>query len=571
MPVAETREPRSVDTDILVVGSGAGGLTAAVTAAAGHVKALVIEKGDQWGGTSAISGGGVWIPGGRALREQGEDDPEEEGFRYLRGLTAANVPDSRIRAFLKAGPQMLDWMETNSHVRFQCLAYPDYHSELPGGRDTYRTYLPLPLDGRRLGKDVESMRFTAPELSLGGRINIGPEESAVLSLRLPGWRKALLRVLARYYLDLGSRLRFRRDLNLSWGNALMGRLRLSMRDRGVPLWLRTRLVSLTSEGGRVTGAIVDRRRGRAVERFAIRASRGVILATGGFESNPDWRADHLPKTPTPAWSAALGDNVGDGIAAGVAAGGAVMNMESAWRMTVYLVPGEARARSAIFERSRPGSLMVNQAGRRYLNEASSYHAVASAMIERDTPEAPTIPSYLIFDARYRRRYPVGPALPLVPDWMLPAKARKILAKAATLEELAGKIGVPAVALTKTVARFNAHARRGEDPDFGRGQVAFDRAQGDPRVAPNPCLGALDEAPYYALALYPGDLGTNGGLVTDDQARVLTERGEPIPGLYAVGNTSASVMGHAYPGGGATIAPAMTFAYLAARHAVGVND
>ena len=366
--------------------------------------------------------------------------------------------------------------------------------------------------------------------------------------------------------DLPHRLHSRKDRYLTLGNALVGGLRRALKDRGVPLWLNTKLVELVREGDCIRGIVVNHE-GRAMR---IEARRGVILAAGGFERNPEMRAQYLPGSSDPTSSGSQENNLGESILAAERIGAALRNMHSSWCAPVFRVPGEARGRLSTIERALPGCIMVNQAGRRFLNEAASYHIVGSKMIALDKAGAGTSPSWMIFDHTFRHRYPMGPLLPLVPDALQAAGVRRILKKAPTIAALAGEIGVSADALTATVDHFNEDAARGEDTDFGRGAAAYDRMYGDQRVSPNPTLAPILKAPFYALPIYGGDIGTNGGLVTDENARVLDAENRPIGGLYAVGNNAASVMGESYPGAGATLGPAMTFGYIAGHHVMGVN-
>jgi 3-oxosteroid 1-dehydrogenase len=246
-------------------------------------------------------------------------------------------------------------------------------------------------------------------------------------------------------------------------------------------------------------------------------------------------------------------------------------MNSAWWGVSLAIPGEDKTRLMTFERALPGCIVVNQAGKRYYNEAASYHIAGHAMIDNNKPGAGTVPSYILFDRTYRKSYPMGPVIPDFPDWMLPAAVKKVLIKGATWEEVAKKAGLPPAQLRETVDNFNAHARVGKDPEFLRGDDPYDCYYGDPKVQPNPTLRALETAPFYAFPVYPGDIGTNGGLVIDENGQVVDGEGRPIPGLYAAGNTTASVMGYSYPAAGATLGPGMTFGFLAARHMVGAND
>jgi 3-oxosteroid 1-dehydrogenase len=371
----------------------------------------------------------------------------------------------------------------------------------------------------------------------------------------------------RYYGDVGQRLRSAKDRYLTLGNALAGGLRLALKQRGVELWLDSPLTELVQENGRVTGAII-RHKGRTLR---IGARKGVVLAAGGFEQSATLRAKYVPLQPNPVRSGGQTGNTGDSIVAALAAGAATRNMHSTWSAPVFSVPGETRGRLSTIERALPGCIIVNQAGKRYLNEAASYHIVGQQMVALDAPGAGTTPSWVIFDHRFRHKYPMGPLLPLLPDWAQAAGVRASLKKAPTIAGLAARIGVDAATLAATLDRFNNNAAKGEDPDFHRGAAVYDRMYGDAGHQPNPCLAPIVEAPFYAFPIYPGDIGTNGGLVTDDVARVLDTAGNPIPGLYAAGNNAATMMGESYPGAGATLGPALTFGYVAARHLTGAND
>jgi 3-oxosteroid 1-dehydrogenase len=552
--------------DILVVGSGAGAMTAALAAATRHAKTLVIEKGDKWGGTSATSGGGVWVPNSQAAKAAGAEDTPEEAFQYVRALAAPNVPDGLIHAYITRSPEMLAWLETVSPIRYAAIPYTDYHAELPGGKLGYRAHLPMPLDGRLLGDDILTIRPVHPSASLFGRMNWSLAETYPLMFRYPGWRKVLLTLFWRYYTDIGQRLRSRTDRFLTQGNALAAGLKIALNQKSVPLRLNARLVDLVSENGRVTGAIIDED-GRTKR---VRAGKGVILGAGGFERNAALRKQHFGSDATNRSGSQI-NNTGDAMLAAVKVGAATRNLDQAWWAPVFCVPGEERARPTFMERAFPGSIIVNQAGKRYMNEAASYHIVGHEMALKNTPEASTDPSYVIFDADFRHKYPMGPLMPLIPDWAQERGVRQMLKKADTIEDLARAINVPVGALQSTVDTFNTGAFRGEDPEFKRGAAAYDNFYGDPRVRPNPNLAPLRKPPFYALPIYPGDIGTSGGLVTDANARVLDAADKPIAGLYAIGNTAASAMGGSYPGAGVTIGPAMTFGYAAALHATGANE
>lgn len=556
------------EVDVLVVGSGAGGMLSAVVAADNHASALVIEKEAQWGGTSATSGGGIWIPASDQAAASGFDDNADDAFRYVRALSADNVPDANIRAYVENAAPMLRWLTANTPITYAAFPYPDYHAENPGGSPTgFRTHMPLPLDGRLLGDDVRTLRFASPAASLFGYLNWHFDETYAILFRAKGWWLGLGKSLARYWLDWPFRFTSRKDRRLTLGNALTGGLRLAMNKRGVPLWLETALVELVEDSGRVSGAIIERRG----KRMRIGARKGVVIAAGGFDKNAAMRAESAPLYPAAGLSGGTSGNTGDGIRAGSLAGAATMNLHSAWAAPMFMVPGEDRGRLSTMERALPGSIMVAQDGKRYLNEAASYHIVGQQMARRQAERGDASPTWFIFDHRYRHLYPAGPLYPLLPDWAQPGAVKQVMRRADTVAGLAREIGVDPATLEATVSRFNEYAAKGEDPDFGRGEAAYDQMYGDARVTPNPSLRPLGKPPFYAMPIYPGDIGTNGGLVTDARARVLRSDGSVIDGLYAVGNSAASAMGESYPGAGVTLGPALTFGYLAARDMTGANN
>jgi 3-oxosteroid 1-dehydrogenase len=555
-----------LETDVLVLGSGAAALTAAVVAAASGARVLVAEKSEQYGGTSATSGGVIWIPATAQALAGGHPDTPEEAFQYIRALSDANVPDARIWAFVRRGREMVAWLEAHSAVRMRAHPYADYHPEMPGGKSGWRSLEALPLHASELGADFVTLRAPSPAVQFMGRVSWTLEETGVLLFRLPGWGLTALTIFGNYFLDLPQRLHSARDRRLTLGNALLGRLKLSLNRAGGQLWLRAPLTELIRTEAGVSGALIERE-GRALR---VAARRAVVLATGGFERNAALRAQYLPQSPEPRWSGSQSNNVGEGLLAATRIGAATLNMDSAWWGTSMSLPGEERARLTAFERALPGAIIVNQNGERYMNEAASYHIAGQQMLRHDAPHSRTIPSYMLFDATWRRSYPLGPLIPDLPDWLQPRHLMAVLVRADTWEELAAKTQLPAGRLRASITRFNEHARRGIDPDFRRGESAYDRYYGDPKVTPNPSLRALERPPFYALPVYPGDIGTNGGLATNEHAQVLDAAGAPIPGLYACGNLAASVMGHSYPAAGATLGPGMTFGYIAVRHALGLD-
>lgn len=556
------------EVDVLVVGSGAGGMLNALVAASNRNDVLIIEKAPLWGGSSATSGAGIWIPGSHIAKQAGFDDNLDEAFKYIRGLSADNVPDENIRAYIDQAAPMLKWLVENTPVEYLAFPYPDYHAENPGGSpEGFRTHMPLPLHGRDLGKDVKTLRFANPAASLFGYLNWHFDETNAILYRQPGWFTGLIKSLARYWLDLPFRLTSRKDRRLTLGNALAGGLRMALKDKNVPLWLESPLVELIEAEGKVKGAIVNHK-GKDIR---VKASKGVVLAAGGFEKNAEMREENLPLYPNAPYSGGVTSNTGDSIRAGIAIDADTMNMQSTWAAPVFYVPGEDRGRLSTVERALPGCIMVNQKGKRYLNEAASYHVTGQVMARRHKEHGDGSPSWMIFDHKYRHTFPMGPLYPIVPDWMHKKGIRTILKKANTIEALAEKIDIDPSTLACTLARFNENAEKGLDPDFNRGEAAYDRMYGDPRNQPNPNLRPLSKGPYYAMPIYPGDIGTNGGLLTNEKAQVIKKNGKPIEGLYAIGNNAASSMGESYPGAGVTIGPALTFGYIAARHMSGAND
>lgn len=566
-PALDTAPSWDKEVDVLVIGSGAGGLLSGLVAATNHAEVLVVEKEALWGGTSATSGGGIWIPASDQAAAAGFNDSPDDAFTYVRKLSAPNVPDANIRAFVDNAAPMLRWMTANTTLDYQAFPYPDYHAEEPGGSPTgFRTHMPLPIDGRVLGKDVATMRFASPAASMFGYLNWHFDETYIMLFRAPGWWKHLAKSVARYWFDWPFRFTSRKDRRLTLGNALSGSLRDALNKQKVPVWLDSPMEDLILAEGAVQGAVI-RHEGRLMR---IRARKGVVLAAGGFDKNQEMRDQFAPLYPSPKLSGGTGGNTGDSIRAGMKAGAATLNMQSAWAAPVFYIPGEDRGRLCTIERALPGSIMVAQDGRRYLDEAASYHIVGQQMARRQAEQGDASPTWFVFDHRYRHSYPVGPLYPIKPDWMHNGAIRSILKKGDTIADLARAMGVDAAALEQTISRFNENAAKGEDPDFHRGEPAYDKMYGDPRVTPNPCLRPLDQGPFYAMPIYPGDIGTNGGLLTNANAQVLGEDNQPIAGLYAIGNNAASAMGESYPGAGVTIGPALTFGYLAARHITGAN-
>jgi 3-oxosteroid 1-dehydrogenase len=543
--------------DLVVVGSGAAGMTAALTAAHNGLRVLVVEKAPTFGGSTARSGGGLWLPGNSVLTAAGVRDTPERAREYLAHVAGPTVPAEKQNAFLRHGPAMLDLVLDRTPVGFAWVPnYADYYPEAPGGLGGGRTIEPKPLDGRILGPLLAEL--TPPYLPTPPGMAITARRYRWLSLgtRHPRSLTAAASLAAGAAV---SRARGRRVLTM--GQALAAGLRAGLENLGVPLWLNTSLQEVYVAGGRVAGGRLD----RSGEPVLVHATRGVLLAAGGFERDEAMRQKYQRAPIGAQWTVGAVTNTGDAIVAGQALGAAVDLMDDAWWGPSIDDPG--RPYFCLAERSLPGCVLVNGAGRRFVNEAAPYVDAVHAMYAGHTDEVPHIPCWLVFDRTYRDRYVFAgrpPRAPLPRRWY----AAGVAHRADSVGALAEAIGVPPAHLVSTVDTFNGFAGTGEDLDFGKGESEYDRYYGDPRNRPNPCLGALVKPPYFAVRIVPGDLGTKGGLVTDERARVLREDGTPIEGLYAAGNTSAAVMGHSYAGAGATIGPAMTFGYIAALDIVG---
>ena len=554
--------------DVLVIGSGNGALTAALCAYELGVKdVLVIEKSDKYGGTSATSGGGVWIPCNRYALEAGAQDSFEEARDYLqRTIPPDAVPPEMLDTYLREGPKMIGFLHERTRVRYQTLAhYPDYWSFLPGAKSGHRSMEPEPVYRNVLGAEGPRLRDTHHMMWMFDRIAFTQVEAQVLMVQMPGWRSTISRMLWEYLSDVPWVLTHRRSRRLACGAAGIARLRWSMQDRNMPLWLNSPMQNLlTDDSGRVVGATVLRD-GR---RIVIRARRGVVLAAGGFEHNQAMRERYLPQPTSTQWSAAAGTNTGDAIRAALDIGAATRLMSGGFWCSSIKAPDDPVPRLAIMEKSYPGSCVVNRRGRRIANESQNYITYQLELFAKHSDADPQVPAWMVFDARFRRSYFVGPlsTARFRPDWMLPRSyfSSGFLSKAGTIRELAGMAGIDPDGLGRTVAAMNDYARTGEDLEFRRGEAEYDRYYADPSIKPNPCLAPIVEPPFYAIRIEPGDFGTQGGLATDTDARVLGSWGEPIPGLYAVGNCAAAVL-PTYPGPGSTLGPAMTFAWQAARH------
>ncbi|UXA11967.1 FAD-binding protein [Mycobacterium sp. SMC-8] len=565
-------------TDVLVIGSGGGGMTAALAAKSAGLDTLVVEKSPRFGGSTALSGGGIWVPGAPSQRREGYVPDPDQVFTYLKEITGGLVSDARLRTYVNAAPEMMDFLEKLSPwLEFVWKpGYADYYPELPGGSALGSTINVPELDLRVLGDEEHNL--LAPLALAPKGIWFAPKDLRLFYQVRQNWRgkAVLLKLIWRMF-----RARAFGERMAAIGQSLSARLRLAMKQQDIPLWLNAPMTELITDtdgpDARVIGAVIEKD-GRVLR---VQARRGVILASGGFDHDMGWRRQHLPELnrvaelagPGKDWSFGNPAATGDGIRAGEKLGAATDLLDEAWWFPAICWP-DGRLQFMLNERMMPSQFVVNGAGERFINEAAPYMDFAHAMIDGERSGVTHIPCWLITDIRSFHRYVVAGHLPIpkVPFAPVPT-GRKVPAAwlesgivktGSTWEELAGRIGVPPAQLRRTAERFNELAAQGHDDDFNRGDSAYDNYYGD-LTLPNPNLHPLGKPPYYAFQIILGDLGTSGGLRTDEHARVLRGDDTVIEGLYAVGNASAAVMGRSYAGAGATIGPAMTFGYVAACH------
>ncbi len=561
--------PATNEVDLIIVGSGAGGLLAAVRAADAGLSVLVVEKTARVGGTSAISGGDIWIPCNHDQANAGVQDTLEDAFRYVRAAARGLSSDDRILAYLETAPAMASYLGEVG-VAYRCVPlYSDYYPTLPGARPGGRTMDPLGFNAAKLGLEALQQVYPAnPGQLIMGRMNINAFDAHTMLSKERGANWVLVKLMLLYFLDYPWRWRTRLDRRLTGGQALVAGLYAALRQRKIPLWLGAPMRELVQHDGRIVGVVVE----RDGKQVTVKARRGVLLAAGGFERNQAMREQYLPQPTDARWTGTPPrGNTGDAIRAGAAAGAALHLMAHTWGAPTIEIPKEEKHRVLFVERSMPGCMVVNAQGKRFLDESGPYPEFQQAMFADHAAHGGAIPAWIVFDADFRAKYPMGPLMPTVamPD----SRVRKrwwntVVWKGDTLDELAATIGVDAAGLKTSAARMSEFARTGTDLDFGRGGNVFDRYYGDVNVKPNPNLAPIAKPPFYAMKLWPGDIGTKGGLLTDRDARVLDTKGQVIDGLYCTGNNSASVMGPSYPGAGSTLGPALTFAYRAVAHLTG---
>ena len=554
--------------DVLVVGSGAGGMAAAVTAGLLGLEVMVVEKAPVFGGTTAWSGGWLWIPCNTHVRRAGKADSLEAARSYLEAEIGPGFDPDKADAYLRHGPAMVDFLERHECMRFQPgLGVPDFHHDSPGA-SVGRLVGAVPLHGDELGNLLGTLRAPMREMTIAGMAVASGQDMQLLAAagRSPAAFLYATRRFCRYWLH---RLRYGRDAWLVNGNALAARLGRSLQTLGISLQLSTRAVELRRHDGAVTGV---RLRSPSGEREVI-ARRGVILATGGFGQDSELRDRYFPPSGNAHGhlSIVTEGSTGDGLRLARELGGSIREGLAAagGLIPVSLIPrgdGTTGRFPHFTDRAKPGVIAVTAAGRRFVNEAEPYHDFVQALY-RSADSAGEVAAYLICDHRCLRRYGLGYVKPR-PVPIRHHLASGYLKRGWTLEELATATGIDRDGLRQTADAYNAGARRGEDPAYHRGSTPYNRALGDPECRPNPCVAPLEQPPYYAVKVYPGSLSTFIGLHTDRHARVLDGENAPIPGLYAVGNDMASLGAGVYPSGGVTLGSAMTFAYLAAHHLAG---
>ncbi len=552
--------------DVVVVGSGAAGAMAALRASDQGLSVLIVEKAQKFGGTSATSGGVMWIPN-HNLNHEG--DSRAQALEYLGSLCTDVGQHDRLEAYVDQAPEMLRYL-TATGVKVIAANWPDYFPDKPGARADRSLICPT-FDGRELGEQrYPLMREQYNRFKLFGRYAMDLTETFTLMARAKGWRSTAARILRRYWTDYDTRRISRRDRRFTQGAALMGQIYKQLFGRGIEPRLDTSLESLLTEtNGRVTGIAVSNF-GRTYE---IHARHGVVLAAGGFEWNQELR-DRFYKVPglTRHSSTPEDGNRGEALIAGESIGASVEHTGQGWWIPTMNLPAPGASNfheihQAAFDVGRPHSVCVNRNGVRFVDEATGYDSFGQAMVEDQLKTGANTPCWLVFDATFRSKFSAGGLMPSIvtPDRKIPSDWwDHYVFRADTIDALAEKIKVPQDALKDTVSKMNEYARVGIDPEFGRGGNIYDRFFGDATVSPNPCLGPIEKPPFYAVPINNGDLGTKGGLRADARARVLDKDCEPIPNLYAAGNCSGNPFGSIYPGAGGTIGPALTFGYVAAN-------
>lgn len=551
---------RSVD--LLIAGSGGGGLVAGLAALDCGLEPLIVEKQSLVGGSTGLSGGIVWLPNNPLMRADGIADSHEDGLAYLADVVGdVGAPSSpeRREAFLRAGHEMINFLTRKGVHLIRCAGWSDYYPNHKGGNASGRAVEGIPFDAARLGDWRDKVQ---PPLAKNYGYVVLTNE--LRSVQYFNRSPRAFAVAARVFLRTAAARAMRRQILTNGASLIAQMLKalMDLSDGHPPLWTGAAMADLVVEDGRVVGARIV----RDGTPLNVEARKGVLLAAGGFGHNKEMRRRYSGDQPNEGqWSIANAGDTGEALEAAMRLGAKTDLLDEAWWLpSVFIANGGAVAASLGSGRQRPGAIYVDPSGRRFCNESNSYVEVGKAMYANKA-----VPCWMIFDEGYVRRY-VTSANPLKRNQPLPPELIEsgAVRRAPTIAELAGEIGLPADELARTIARFNRHAAKGLDPDFGRGQSAYNDCLGDPGYRPNAAIGPLATAPYYATRVLPSDVGTCGGVLTNEHAQVLDQQDQVIEGLYATGNTTATVMGRTYPGAGASIASSMVFGYVAARHAAG---
>jgi 3-oxosteroid 1-dehydrogenase len=558
--------------DVLVIGTGCGGLTAALTAdISNSSEVLIIEKSHLIGGTSATSGGVIWIPENHLAKNKGSKDSLTEAKEYLKAtIPSTEFNEPLIDAYLDQGPKMVKFLEDNTDARYSSLEhYPDYFQDAPGVKLGNRALEPLPVSAETLKDDVDNLHPSGPQTIMFGRYCVNFEESHAFATQSPGWLNLFIKIFFSYWLDFSWRIKRKRSRRLAFGAASVTRLFSSVKKRNIPIWRSSSLKEFILQDKKVIGAVIEKD-GVLIK---IKTRRGVIVASGGFGQNQEMREQYLPKPTNSEWGCEPKTNTGDPIKAAEAIGAKLQFMDKAWWVTTVKAPNEEFPRLSEIEKSLPGNYTVNKSGERFANESQNYLTFMLEVLEKEKKGESCTPMYMIFDATHRKNYPVGPLMPgkFFPDSLVKLIHKDwfgsdFLTSANTIKELATQTGIDSEALQNTIKKVNNFSLTGKDLDFQRGDNERDRFSGDPSLL-NPCLGPLETAPFYAMRIDPGEFATCGGMAINECGQVLDENNQAIAGLYATGNCTPALL-TTYPGPGATIGPAMTFGFIAGKHISG---
>ncbi|NYU09466.1 3-oxosteroid 1-dehydrogenase [Enterobacteriaceae bacterium CCUG 67584] len=552
--------------DVLIVGSGAAGMSAAVTAAHKGQNVLVIEKRSRFGGSSARSGGWLWIPCTSLAKAWGHTDSPEAVKTYLRHEGGDSYNEERVDAFLKNGAEAVEFFIKNTAVDFEMpLTFPDYHAEAPGAAQGGRSMVAKPFDARQLGDSLQKLEPALPELTVFGMM-IGSGKDIRHLMNATRSLQSAVYAVKRLSKHFWETLTLGRGMLLTNGNALMGRLAKSALDKNIPVWLDSPIQELLTDNGRVIGARVK----KAGQDITVYAAKGVVLAAGGFSHDVTRRGQKYRHTPTGEahWSPTVESNTGDTFKLFEALGGQIDNhLPNAAAWTPVSLTRRANGTQGVMphfiDRAKPGVIAVTAKGVRFTNEANSYHDYVQDMVKACEGENETC-SWLICDHHTLRRYGLGCVAPFPLPIGRHLKAGYLL-KGDSLDALAKSAGIDPQQLNKTVEAFNQTAIYGQDPQYGKGSKAYNRYQGDALHQPNPCIKPINQGPFYAVKIHPGDIGTYHGIPVDRYCRALDTNGVPVDGLFAIGNDATSIMGGNYPGAGITLGPALTFGYLVGKY------